>query len=123
MEKKYFLIFIGFLFLIPIISAFSWGGGYYGSPLDLLDNEWARFTIVFILFFAIIFYTTNKSFHHAGVSAAIALALSLLITMTIERRGMLYGYVGDEIGTYLLVIAFLIGIGLIYGLGFLPFGH
>ena len=42
------------LLILPLISAYSWGGGYYRSPLDYLDNEWVIFAIIFMIFFAVI---------------------------------------------------------------------
>jgi len=103
------LILLGII-LIPLISAYTWGGGYYRSPLDYLDNEWVIFSIIFIIFFAVIFFTVNRAFKNSAVSGVIALALSLLIAMVMARRGLLYGYVGEEIGSWVLIITALIGV-------------
>lgn len=100
------------LLILPLISAYNFGGwGYYNSPLDYLENEWVIFGIVFLVFFAIIFFTVNKAFKNNAVSGVIALGLSLMIAMVMARRGLLYGYLGEEIGSWILIIAVLIGIG------------
>lgn len=117
MKKRLALSIVLVLVLIPLISAYSfgpsWGSswGYYNSPLDYLENEWVIFGIFFLVFFAIIFYTVNKAFKNNAVSGVIALGLSLLIAMVMAQRGLLYGYLGDEIGAWILIIASLIGVG------------
>ena len=105
---------------LPTILAYSFG--YYNSPMQYLENEWTMFTIVFLLFFAIIYFTVNKGFKNNVVSAVIAGALSLLITMTILRRGLLYGYAGDELGSWMLVIVALVGFGFLIKFAYEAFG-
>ena len=102
---------LALILIIPLISAPSWGGGYYRSPLDYLENEWIMFGLFFVVFFAIIFYTVNRAFKNPAVSGVIALGLSLMISMTMAQRGLLYGYVGEEIGSWLLIVTVLIGVG------------
>ena len=99
--------------ILPLISAYNLGGstwGYYNSPLDYLENEWVIFGIFFIVFFAIIYYTVNKAFQNPPVSAVVALGLSLLISMVMAQRGLLYGYLGEEIGAWVLIVTILIGV-------------
>lgn len=125
MKKEVMLLFVLAVLTLPLISAYSfgsWGGGYYNSPLDLFDNEWVIFGIIFIVFFAIIFFTVNKAFKTPGVSAVIALGLSLLIAITLARRGMLYGYFGDEVGSWVLIVTCLIGAGFIIRFAYESFG-
>ena len=99
------------LLIIPLISAYSFGGwGYYNSPLYYLENEWVTFGIVFLIFFATIFYTVNKAFKNSAVAGVIALGLSLMIAMVLARRGLLYGYLGEEIGSWILIITLLLGV-------------
>ena len=102
---------LALILIIPLISAPSWCGGYYRSPLDYLENEWIMFGLFFVVFFAIIFYTVNRAFKNPAVSGVIALGLSLMISMTMAQRGLLYGYVGEEIGSWLLIVTVLIGVG------------
>ena len=108
------------LLAIPLISAASWG--YYDSPLDYLDNEWVVFGIIFLVFFAIIYYTVNKAFKNNGVSGIIALGLSLMIAMIVARRGLLYGYAGEELGSWILIITVLLGIGFLIRFIYTSFG-
>lgn len=115
-KQSLIFIFVFALLVIPLISSYSfgsWGTGYYNSPLDLFDNEWVVFGIIFVVFFAIIFYTINKTFKNTGVSAVIGAGLALFIALTLARRGILYGYFGDEIGSWMLIIVSLIGFGFI----------
>jgi hypothetical protein len=109
--------------ILPLISAYNFGGwGYYNSPLDYLENEWIIFGIFFLVFFAIIFYTVNKAFKNNAVSGIIALGLSLMIAMVMARRGLLYGYLGEEIGSWILIITILIGIAFLIRFVYESFG-
>jgi hypothetical protein len=109
--------------IIPLISAYNFGGwGYYNSPLDYLENEWVIFGIVFLVFFAIIFFTVNKAFKNNAVSGVIALGLSLMIAMVMARRGLLYGYLGEELGSWILIITILIGIAFLIRFIYESFG-
>jgi len=113
--------------ILPLISAYSWGPswgswGYYNSPLDYLENEWVIFGIFFLVFFAIIFYTVNKAFKNNGVSGIIALGLSLMIAMVMAQKGLLYGYLGEEIGSWILIITVLIGIAFLIRFVYESFG-
>ena len=112
MQHKKLLTIITTAFLVlPLISA-QWGGGYYRSPLDYLENEWVMFTILFLIFFAVIFYTLNKTFKNNAIAAVIALGISLLISLAIAQKGLISSYgLGEELGSWILLIAGLIGIG------------
>ena len=111
------------LLITPLISAqFGWGGGYYRSPLDYLDNEWVIFSLFFLVFFAIIFFTVNRAFHNPAVSGVIALGLSLMIALVMARRGLLYGFMGEEIGAWVLIITILIGLAFLIRFIYESFG-
>ena len=112
--KRLYLSVLLILVLAPMISAYSRGSwGYYSSPMEYLNNEWVLFGIITIIFFAIIFYTINKSFQNPAVSATIAIGLSLLIGMTFSQRMLLYGYAGQQLGSYILIVVALISIGFV----------
>lgn len=117
--RKYILIGI-ILLIIPLVSAQYYG--YYDSPLAIFDNEWAMFGIIFIIFFGIIFYTINRSFKNVAVSASVAGALSLLIALTMARRGLLLDYTGYEMGSWVMIIVFLIGLAFIARFAYENFG-
>lgn len=117
MEKRTnFILALSILMLLvalPTILAYNgwgWGGGYQ-SPLYYFDNEWVWFTTIFLVFFAIIYFTVNKAFKNNMVSGVLALALSALIGITMLRSGWLYGYVGDAVGTWIVVVVILIAAG------------
>jgi hypothetical protein len=112
LANKLYLIVLSMIVLAPLISA-AWGGwsGYYYSPVEYLNNEWVLFGIITIVFFAIIFYTVNKSFQNPAVSSTIAMGLSLLIGMAFSQRMLLYGYAGEELGAWVLIVVSLISIG------------
>ena len=109
---------------IPLISAPSWGGGMWGyrSPLDYLENEWVTFTILFLIFFAVIYYSINKTTKNPAVSVIVALGISLFISLALTRRGLLWGY-GQGIDTWVLLGAAIIGIGFLIRFAAESFGR
>jgi len=127
MEKRTnFILALGVLMLLitlPTILAangFGWGGfgGGYQSPLYYFDNEWVWFTTIFLVFFAIIYFTVNKAFKNNVVSGVLALSLSALIGITMLRSGWMYGYVGDSIGAWITVVVALIAAGFLIKFAF-----
>lgn len=98
---------------LPVISAY-WGGGgssgYYDSPLAYLDNEWIRFGIIFLLLFAVIYYAVSKTFKNNTIALVVAGGVSLLISISMGQRGLLYSYAGDSIGNLAIMVGFLIAI-------------
>ena len=123
--KKLFLtaIFLS-LIVIPLVSAYSYGSwSYSGSPLDYLQNQWVMFIIYVIFFFAIIFYTTNKSFKNPPIAGVVAAALSLFIAIALAQRGWLDAYMGSEIGAWGLLVAALIAVGFAVKFAYETFGR
>ncbi|MFA7707749.1 MAG: hypothetical protein WCX73_02260 [Candidatus Pacearchaeota archaeon] len=122
-KKPWFLGLIIALAIIPLISAYSWGSwGYYSSPLDYLDNEWVIFGIYFLIFFTIVFFTVNKAFQNPAVAGVIALGFALLISLVMAQKGLLYGYLGEQIGSWILIITILIGLGFLLRFVYESFG-
>ena len=111
---------------IPLISAASWGGGSffggYRSPLDYLENEWVTFTILFLIFFAVIYYSINKTTKNPAVSVIVALGISLFISLALTRRGLLWGY-GQGIDGWVLLGAAIIGLGFLIKFASESFGR
>jgi len=93
---------------LPLIFGQYYRGGYAGSPLDYFENEWVMFIIIFLIFFGVIFWTINRSFNNAAVSATVGAGLALLISITLMQRGLLYNYVGEGIGPWILIAVVLI---------------
>jgi len=118
------ILFAFGLLVLPTILAQYYSGswGYYNSPLQYLDNEWVMFSIIMLVFFAIIFYTINKAFDNKVVSGVIAGSLGLLISITVLRRGLLYGYAGDDLGSWIMVAVIIIAIGFLIKFAYEAFG-
>ncbi len=123
-HKTLTIIFILTLLALPLISAQTWGGGMWGyrSPLDYLENEWVTFTILFLIFFSVIYYSVNKTTKNPAVSIILALGISLFISLAISRRGLLWGY-GEGIDTWVLLGAVIIGIGFLIKFASESFGR
>ncbi len=109
---------------IPLISAQTLGGGMWGyrSPLDYLENEWVTFTILFLIFFAVIYYSINKTTKNPAVSVIVALGISLFISLALTRKGLLWGY-GQGIDAWILLGATIIGIGFLIKFASESFGR
>lgn len=123
-NKTLTIIFILTLLTLPLLSAQSWGGGMWGyrSPLDYLENEWVTFTILFLIFFAVIYYSINKTTKNPAVSVIVALGISLFISLALTRRGLLWGY-GEGIDAWVLLGAAIIGIGFLIKFASESFGR
>ncbi len=112
-QKTILTLTIITLLALPLISAALGGNfGYWGynSPLDYLENEWVLFTILFLIFFSVIYYSINKAIKNPSVAVIVGLGISLFISLAISRKGFLWNY-GQGFDTWILLIAALIGIG------------
>jgi hypothetical protein len=107
--KKLFGFIITFLVLLTSVLAYNgYGYGFY-SPAQWLQNEWVVFGLIFVIFFALIFFGISKTMkENLGVAAVIAFGLSAFIAFTISQRTMFYGYVGEGLGNWFFIIAILI---------------
>ena len=107
--RKIIPTILSIIFLAAIVSAYNgWNYGYL-SPSNLLDNEWVVFGLIFIVFFAIIFFALGKTFkENKAISAIVAVALSFFISVIFSRRVSFYGYVGEEVTGWITLIALLI---------------
>jgi hypothetical protein len=82
------------------------------------------FSLIFLVFFAVIFYTVNRSFKNPPVAGVVALALSLFISITIAQRDLLRGIGGGgPIGAWALVVAVLIAFGFLLKFSYESFGR
>lgn len=107
--RKTASLIIATILLTSLVSA-QWGWGYsYLSPGNLLDNEWVVFGLIFIIFFAVIFFALSKTFkENLGVAAIVAGAIAFIIAVVFSRRVMFYGYFGEEVGGWITLIALLL---------------
>lgn len=81
---------------------------------DLLENEILRFVLVFLFFFAIIFYAMNKFFRGAhkdrrnkGVSIVVAMIFSFFISSFIFK-GDYFSFSFDIFNDNILLYAFVL---------------
>lgn len=106
-----FLLFVVLISSLPLVLSYNGFGWSWYSPQDLLNNEWVMFALIFIVFFAIIFFSLGKVMkENKGAAAVISVAISLFIAVSISRRVWFYGYFGEELSNWFVVFAVIIGI-------------
>lgn len=111
--------FLLFLMIFPLVSAFTGFGGYNSAFDFIMNSEGFKFALVFLLFFAVIFFAVSKTFRdEKGIAVVVALVISLFISMALAQRGLLYGYLGDTIGGWAITLALLLGVVFIIKLSF-----
>lgn len=93
------------LFVIPLISAASWGGS--GTPFDYFNNEWIKFTAVLVVLFALISYFVKKKTDNTPFSIIFGLGVALLLTIALTKRGILDAFLEETIVDWILIIAIL----------------
>ena len=126
MKKRIKIVFplIWIISLVNLVSAYSWGRGYGSSPLDFLENEWIQFSLIFVLFFAIVFFAVSKTFkENKGAAAVVAIVVAAFISIAVAQNGWLYSYAGEGIGSWALVFAVILAIGFIIKLMLDVFGR
>lgn len=107
--KKILSLIVLCLVLFNVVSAYNGYGYGWSSPAQWLQNEWVVFGLIFVIFFAMIFFGISKTMNeNLGVAAVIAFGLSAFIAFTISQRTMFYGYVGEGLGNWFFIIAILI---------------
>ncbi len=111
MKKAGIGVFMG-VFFLTFVSAI--GGFGYGSGIEsLFYSEFFRAAFLFLLFFAILFFSTQRVFGGSpGIPLVISVSLSFFIVGALVERGFLYGYLGENFGGWVLVFALIIMIGL-----------
>jgi len=104
--KKTISLVLGIILLATLASAYSSMSFY--SPGDLFDNEWVLFTVIFLIFFAIIFFALQKTFKdQKGVSMIVSLGVSLLISSIFAKSSYYYGFLGEELFSYVAIAGFI----------------
>ena len=121
MKLKSILSIFTSIFLINLASAQYWGAG--SSPIYLLENEWVRFIAIFMVLFSIIYLSLIKTFkENKSTAVVIAIGITVLITVAVAQRGWLYTYSGDELGSWISILAIFIAAGFIIKLAHENFG-
>jgi len=78
---------------------------------DIFNSVLLRFGIVFMVFFAIIFFSVGKMFKgNRPVAILVSVSLAALIAGAFFQRGYLDSFYGDVIGDWAIVLGVLIGI-------------
>lgn len=105
------LLFLLSVLVLPLVSAYGYSG-YGGNVIDsIINSEVMRFGAVFLLFFALVFYATLKTFkEQRGIGIIVAVVVSFFITSAFVQNGFLYGYVDSGITTWALIVGLLIAV-------------
>jgi len=103
------------------------GRYYLGSPQDLFRNEWVIFTGVFLLTFAVIYFSISKFFastkkanwrsiiegkgdvtkvHPAAV--IISIVIAFFTAASISRYGPFYDYFANILGSWMLIFVLIV---------------
>lgn len=103
-------MFVLGLFMLKFVSAYY----SFDSPLDYLDNEWVRFTLMLMVFFALTYFATKKTLKDNKISSVVSLCVAVFASAVLMKQGYLIDFAGDEIVAWVLfviVVAFLILLG------------
>ncbi|MEK6820507.1 MAG: hypothetical protein AABX71_02230 [Nanoarchaeota archaeon] len=106
-----FLTLASILILLSSPLALAYNGWGYGfSPSQLFENEWFMFGLIFLVFFAITFFALSRSMReNLGAVAVISAVIGLFAALAISQRARFYGYLGGEIGGWVLVLVLILG--------------
>ena len=102
-------IILVFLLSLPLISAY---GEWWSSPATLFENEWVLFTLIFVVFFAVTYVAMAKSIakENTGAAVLISLVVAALIAAAISQKAAYSYYTGADIGSWLFIVAIVIGV-------------
>ncbi|MFW6030778.1 MAG: hypothetical protein ACOCRO_11095 [Halanaerobiales bacterium] len=104
--KKSLMTFL-VIALMPLVSAYSRYSTRYS--LDrFLENPNIMFALIFIGFFVLIFFALNNSISNKAVSAVLSVIISLFISFAVSKQTRFYGYLGEEIGNWMLVVVLIV---------------
>ena len=125
MKKLSLLAGIASVFSLNSISAygfnnFNWLNFSFTSPSDFLNNEWVLFIGIFLLSFSVIYlslsnvfgrekkneyfpWVRKESMVQRGPVVAISMVMSFFIASALSQKAMIYGYFGNEIGSWIIL--------------------
>ncbi len=105
MKGKNLTIFsiLALIIIAPLTLGFTSQYGQYSID-RIIENPNVMFVLIFITFFALIFFTLNKSMGNPAISAVLAIIISIFISFSVSQRTRFYGYFGEKIGSFLLII-------------------
>jgi hypothetical protein len=89
---------------LPLVSASTM------SASEILNNEWFLFTVFFVTFFAVVYFSSFKTFDkNRGITAIISGAVALIVSISLTKRAILYNFLDEEIANIIFLIGGLIG--------------
>ena len=96
------------LIIIPLVSA--------NAAIDFFQNDWIQFAITFIILFGILYYFFHPKFNYnAAPTAIISIGISLLLTISITKRGILEAILDPKLVDWIVTGAIIIAlIALVY---------
>ena len=112
-------LFFGFFFVILFSVNFVSAQIDYRLQ-EFLNNDFIRFGLIFVLFFALIFFSTSKFFkEQRGVAVAVSFVVAFFAASFLIRQGFLYDFFlsdffPDELAAWLTVIFIILGIILLF---------
>ena len=135
-------LIIGTILLCSLVSAYNgWGYGWPWSPSDLLNNEWVLFFGIFLLVFTVVYLSVSRMFTSVkskenfpwikekkiatGPAAVISLVVALFVAAAVSQKIRVYGYFGEEIGSWIIIFAVLLAVAFLMKLShdrFKPYG-
>lgn len=103
------------------------GNFYFNSPQDLLRNEWVLFLGIFLLTFAVVYYSISKFFGSKEkadwrgiiegkkdkfvvhpVAIVISIVIAFLTAASISRYGPFYDYFSTVLGAWMLLFVLIV---------------
>jgi hypothetical protein len=101
--KKEMILGILLLALLPLISAFD--------STDLIDSQWFMFTVVFVFFFAVVYFSSFKTFdENRAITGIISGAVALVASIALTKRTVVYTMLPEETANLLFLIGAAIAI-------------
>jgi len=101
LKKEFGLILLAFV--LPVVSALDFSSG-------ITDNEWFMFTIFFVFFFGVVYFSSFKTFdQNRGITAVISGAVALIVSISLTKRTAVYSVLNESTANILFLIAGLIG--------------
>ena len=109
-----FVCFAVIVSVVPMVAAYGFGFPYYWSPEELLQSEWARFSLAFVFFYALLFFAAKGAFKDsAQVAVVVAAVGALVISYALLVRGYLNFLMDNSFLDTLVLIALIILLGVL----------
>jgi len=105
----YILTIFSFFISATLVSAYSPYSIYWLRPEYLLDSSLVRFGLVFLFFYAVIYFGAKKVFkEETAIAMVVSFVIALFASYSLWIRGFLDFYFSFNVFDWVLVIVFLI---------------